>query len=99
MHDWEVRVAADNRTVDGKSHDAFYQRACASLAEVFARWCTPKERKYGRLGSFSKPPEYQPEHEMIGDTVVESPRRACVLTRRGTGFQEQRKYILVRMGG
>ena len=96
MHDWEARTLLDYRSSEPSQSDAFISQARASLGEIFIRWCTPKERKHGRLGSFSDPPEYQPEHEAILEAVIESPRRACVLTQQGTGFREKRKYVLLK---
>ena len=94
MHDWEARTLHDYRSCDPSDIDAFWGRVRASLGVVFARWCTPKERKFGRLGSFADPPEYQPEHEAILETIVESSRRALVYTQQGTGFRNKRMYVL-----
>ena len=96
MHAWEAQTLLDHRSSGPSEVDEFWAQARASLGGVFARWCTPKERKYGRLGSFSNPPEYQPEHEAILEAIVESTRRACVYTQQGTGFRNKRMYILVK---
>ena len=66
---------------------------------MFARWCTDKARPYGRNGSFGQPPEYQPEHEQILETRLESPRRAVVETQQGTGFKNKVRYTLLRKAG
>jgi hypothetical protein len=96
MHDWEARTLLEFRSLDPSKAEAFWARTCASLGEVFARWCTPKERKLGRNGSFADPPDYQPEHEVHLKTIVESPRRACVQTWQGTGFRHKRMYVLLK---
>jgi hypothetical protein len=81
-----------------EQYDAFWTDARRSLEDVFSRWCTPKERRHGRLGSFANPPEYQPSHEQILETVNETPRRIIVLTRRIIGFKDARKYVLLKKG-
>jgi hypothetical protein len=96
MHDWEARTLLDHRSLDPAEADAFWVRTRTSLGDIFARWCTPKERKYGRLGSFADPPEYQPEHEVILKAIAESPSRACVYTQQGTGFRHKRMYVLLK---
>ncbi len=60
---------------------------------------TPKERPYGRQGSFGQPPSYQPEHERILETCLESPRRAVVHTQEGTGIKRRLHYVLLKKAG
>jgi hypothetical protein len=99
MNTWELRIAATYKGLPPEEHQAFWTEARDTLREIFARWCTPKERKHGRLGSFQDPPEYQPDMEDVGETVVESPRRASVYTQRRSGFGFQQKYVLVKQDG
>jgi hypothetical protein len=99
MHDWEIRTAAARKNSAPENHVQFWEAANTSLAAVFARWCTPKDRKYGRLGSYQEPPEYQPYGEDILETVIESPRRACVYTQRRTGFGFKQQYVLQKLAG
>lgn len=65
---------------------------------IFRCFCTPKERKFGRQGSFRKPPEYDPEKEQVLDTEVDEIRkRANVTTHRQAVFGGGRhRYTLVR---
>jgi len=68
---------------------------------VFACFCTPKERKFGRLGSFAKPPEYDPAKEHVLETeVAENQKRAFVITHRDAVlFGGRHRYALVRREG
>jgi hypothetical protein len=96
MHEWEMRILSEyEAAAKSEQYDAFWTDARRSLEDVFSRWCTPKERRHGRLGSFANPPEYQPSHEQILETVNETPRRIIVLTRRIIGFKDARKYVLL----
>jgi hypothetical protein len=45
------------------------------------------------------PPEYQPAHEEMLETTIESPRRAVVYTQQNTGFRHRRMYVLLLKGG
>src|SRR5262245_20164480 len=77
MHEWELAANAASKAARKTDNPTSYQRPIlASMNTVFAKWCTPKERKHGRLGAFSNPPEYQPNHEPVLKVVLESPRRA-----------------------
>ena len=96
MHDWELRTASLHRAATPDQYAETWSASNRSLAEVFACWCTPKERKYGRLGSFQSPPEYQPNAEDVLETVLESPRRACVYTLRRTTFGGKFRYALLK---
>jgi len=68
------------------------------MDSVFSRFCTLKERKLGRQGSFSKPPEYDPDKEEILDSEVDQARkRAYVITyRRATLGGGRHRYLLIR---
>ena len=99
MHEWESQTLAAYETAKKSGQvEPFWESTRQTLEQVFSRWCTPKERKAGRLGSFSNPPEYQPDHEVILETDIESSRRASVHTQQGTGFKQKRKYILLKKG-
>jgi hypothetical protein len=63
MNQWaDAAHKAKSEAADPTSH---WPVILDAMEEVFDRWCTPKARKYGRLGSFSYPPEYQPVHEKV----------------------------------
>lgn len=96
MHKWELQTSASHRSAKMSGLETPWAATHASLAEVFDRWCTPNDRKQGRLGSFRTPPEYQPEHEPVLETTYESANRACVYTQQGTGFKHKRTYVLLK---
>lgn len=99
MHQWELETAvASAAAKKSDRYDAFTSATRKSLSKVFARWCTPKERSYGRCGSFQDPPEYQPDYEKILEVVLESSRRCSVYTQQGTGFKNKQKYVLLKKG-
>jgi hypothetical protein len=100
MHLWEIASHKARRDASSSSDPSSYQPGVLeAMQRVFERYCTPKERNHGRLGSFTNPPEYQPLHEKIMDSKFESPLRACVTTIRETGFREHRMYILLKSWG
>lgn len=99
MNVWEVQTLASFKGAPPEAHRQLWAQANDTLRVVFAKWCTPRERKFGRLGSFQDPPEYQPDTEEIGETVMESACRACVYTQRRSGFAFQQKYVLFKQGG
>lgn len=99
MHVWELQAAEAHKASTPDDNERFWQANNAALAEVFARWCTTKDRKYGRSGSFQKPPEYQPDGEDVLETIIESSRRACVYTQRRTGLAFKQQYVLLKHKG
>ncbi len=99
MHAWERQSEADYKTSPPEDHQALWSRLRATQAEVFSLWCTTKKRPYGRQGSFGHLPEYQPEHERILETCLESPRCAAVHTQEGTGTKRKLRYVLLRQAG
>ncbi len=96
MHAWEVQTAASHRAARKSGLESPWEVTRTLLAQVFERWCTPKDRKQGRLGSFSTPPEYQPEHEPVLETSYKTASRACVYTQQRTGFKNKRRYVLLK---
>lgn len=102
MNQWETDSWEAQRRSRTTQKPALYQLEVRSrLDSLFARFCSPKERKYGRQGSFQKPPEYNPDTEHITATEIDpSSHRAWVFTRRlvllGGGHY---RYTLVRVDG
>ncbi|PXA03342.1 hypothetical protein DDZ13_13040 [Coraliomargarita sinensis] len=98
MHQWEIESEQERRAARKTDDPASYQsKSMEKMNEIFLAFCTPKERKYGRQGSFQHPPEYDPEKEKITKTKeegnlaqVESEREAIL---RGGKY----RYILKRM--
>jgi hypothetical protein len=98
MNGWEKWCSSEYTRVKRENGDLleFQSRALQSQEKVFLQFCTKKERKYGRLGSFRVPPEYDPELEKILDVMTVSPSRAIILTQQTSGFNLQCKYVLLR---
>jgi hypothetical protein len=68
--------------------------------QVFNEFCTPKKRKYGRLGSFQQPPEYDPVLEDVMDSRTVSKSRVEVDTvRREMNTKTNYTYVLLKKGG
>ena len=99
MNQWETESWQAMRSCRTSQDPSSYQSDVkARMDAVFARFCTPRERKYGRNSSFQNPPEYDPRREKIlGVEVDEGGKRASVTTNReavlGGG---RRKYTLIR---
>jgi len=95
MNAWEL-FAARHQKKEGSTPWPVVNR---EMGQVFSRYCTPKERPFGRQGSFQSPPEYDPAREEIVVARIESPMKALVDTRREAilGGGEYR-YVLHRVG-
>ncbi|WP_167091758.1 NTF2 fold immunity protein [Massilia frigida] len=88
---WETQLALDLK--ETPDTEEWRQPACAA---IFDRFCTPKERTFGRPHalSFSSPPEYQ-RHTLL-DVEWLSARKACVYTRDHCG--KQSRFLLLKKG-
>lgn len=84
MNVWELEAWQSQRACRLTTDPSSYQTDVKKRMEmIFMRFCTPKERKFGREGSFQKPPEYDPENERVIDSEVDEIRnRAYVTTHR-----------------
>lgn len=69
------------------------------MNEIFAAFCTIKDRPHGRHGSFQHPPEYDPATGQILEVVEESPRRVVIQTQQGSGFRNRCQHVLLQKGG
>ncbi|PXX40310.1 ankyrin repeat domain-containing protein [Undibacterium pigrum] len=76
MHQWEKDAASKHvKIIEGsKVHD--WPAMQAEMAAIFERYCTPKERPYGRNGgSFSTPPAYQPAESLLSMTDISKQKK------------------------
>lgn len=95
MNEWELSAwDARRQARDTSNPESYWPEVTAGLERVFAQFCTPRERPYGRQASFQRPPEYDPKTErivgieIVGDkTHVETEREALL----GGG---PRRYVL-----
>ncbi len=95
MNRWEKECARIDR--ENKPALAVNMNGDA-LGAIFDEFCTPKERKYGRSGSYAKPPEYDPKRERV--IAVRTPRsRRMVIETTRTRFGERREYVLLKQRG
>jgi hypothetical protein len=102
MNGWELKSWQSSEACRNTSDPSAYQPGVLrELENVFALYCTPKERRFGRNGSFQEPPEYDPTREgILGADVDEIHKRAYVTTQRETVLGGGRyKYALLRTEG
>lgn len=71
----------------------------ALMNEVYSRFCTDKKRPYGRNGSYSRPPEYDPATEKLVESREVRAGRAEVMTRSDTQGQREILYVLAKKAG
>jgi hypothetical protein len=82
MHSWEEFAWQASREARRRApEDDPTQAISEALDKVFAQFCTPKDRPFGRAGSFQDPPECDPSRERVVRTKVVN-RRAEVETER-----------------
>ena len=96
MHQWEVESwAASHAVKNNADPSSIFTEIKDKQETIFEKFCTQKPRPYGRLGSFQKPPEYDPLHEYILDVTEERKGRVLIRTKQTTGFQETFQYVLL----
>jgi ankyrin repeat protein len=69
------------------------------MNDVYRRLCTDKKRPYGRNGSYSRPPEYDPATENLVASQEVRTGRAEVMTRSQTQGQREILYVLSKKAG
>jgi len=94
MHRWEKESARVARKWKDTAPITRFNRDAQK--QIFDEFCTPKERKHGRQGAFSEPPEYSPRNEKIVAVRSCSPRRVEVDTRERAGLKRLNTYVLLR---
>jgi hypothetical protein len=99
MHAWENEAHTLNSAARGTDDPTrSWPEINRRLDEIYRRYCTTRDRPYGRNGSYSVPPEYDPHAEHVVQVVPVSSRRVHVITQQGTGFRNRCQYALVRVG-
>lgn len=96
MHRWESDChSQQQRLEDGVLDWLLIQQA---QNQIFERFCTPKPRTYGRLGSFGFPPEYRPEDALV--SIEPGARRTAIITRQApsTRLRYEVMFSLTRKG-
>lgn len=100
MNEWERNSYQEFEKVRNGDGDWISERQhrLQGINEIFAQYCTPKDRPLGRQGSFGHPPEYDPETEQVLEIVEESKRRVVIYTQEGTRFRNKCRYVLLCKG-
>lgn len=99
MNKWETEAYKAGRACrDTADPSSYLPEVAARLKVIFERHVVPRERPYGRGGTYSRPPEYNPETERVLGSVLERRHRACVtMERPPPGLYAGRlHYILIR---
>jgi len=102
MNYWEMDSwKAMRLSRDSVNPDTYQHNVRAAVDIIFDKYCTKKERPYGRQASFQKPPEYDPEKEHIISVQIESNKnKAFIETEREAVLGGGRfLYVLFRKEG
>lgn len=96
MHAWETDCYNQQQRIDDGELDWSIIKQAQN--QIFERFCTPKPRTYGRLGSFGFPPEYTPEDTLV--SIECENRRAVVMTRQASSARPRYEVLfgLIRKG-
>ncbi|GCW61474.1 TPA: NTF2 fold immunity protein [Escherichia coli] len=91
MNEWEVSYYNSRQNDRSGDKTSFREK----LDAIFNKYCTSKERKYGRqvAMSVSFPPDYDPENDEILDVEVIK-NKATVIVQKHTGFKNKYRYTL-----
>ena len=97
MHKWELNCAKMDDELEQKDskldEDEVEKANEKRISEIFAKYCTLKERKHGRLGMYQRPPAYNPNEEILEIKYLK-PKKAEVYTQAHSGFGHKNKYTL-----
>lgn len=98
MNQWEIDSWCNSRLEkDGQlSYESYEEEtaiASKRLEEIFAQYCVAGSQTRGV--SFQKPPEYDPEAELILEVEEKSTKRVTIATQQTTGFKKKCKYDVV----
>lgn len=98
MTQWELSCVEQLKDLDLESDELTVKekRFLSDLKNIYRKYCTPKKRKYTRLGSYGIPPNYDPSIEKIVDVVLDDPNKIIVYSQREFGIRTQYKYIVLR---
>ena len=97
MHDWEAACAAeDEKYEDDEESDLSAISAGQHLKcdAIFSRYCTRKDRKQGRNGSYAMPPRYNASEE-VTDIEEKNSKKLVITTQQHTGMKDKVRYTLL----
>ncbi|MBB6053145.1 NTF2 fold immunity protein [Armatimonas rosea] len=87
---------------------AIFEDSKEPLKTIFEKYCTRRDRPYGRysensLPSFSHPSDYDPENEHIVEVIYASPRRVIISTHKPNkalpSARTVTEYVLLKKAG
>lgn len=80
---------------DSGNHDEVFAQMRKELDAIFAKFCTPRERKYGRQAALDcgDPPEYSPDEEILKTEELKK-NKIIIYTQQKTGVEYQCRYTL-----
>lgn len=94
----EARKLAEDGIVGHEVWES-WRDACK---KIFATYCTPRKRAYGRPGNISigGSPQYESNPESESITSIEAPtrRRMLIDTKQGFGVKYRCQYVLLKKG-
>lgn len=98
MHRWETDCYSQQVSL-GEDEGLDWSVVQHAQHLIFERFCTPKPRTYGRLGSFGFPPTYTPDDTLV--SVEPQARRSLLLTRQtpSSPLRYEVLFSLVSKGG
>ena|SRR5688572_26233097 len=98
MNQWELSCVEQLKNLDLESDDLAVKekKFLSDLKNIYRKYCTPKKRKYTRLGSYGIPPNYDPSIEKIVGIVLDNPNKIIVHSQREFGIKTQYKYVVLR---
>lgn len=98
MHRWETDSYNQQMSL-GEDEDLDWSVVQHAQNLIFERFCTPKPRKYGRLGSFGFPPTYTADDALL--RIEPQARRSALLTRQPASapLRYEVMFSLVNKGG
>lgn len=77
------------------NHDEVYSQMRKELDAIFAKFCIPRERKYGRQVALDcgDPPEYSPDEEVLKTEKLKG-NKVVIYTQQKTQVEDQFRYTL-----
>lgn len=80
---------------DSGNDDEVFSQMREELNAIFAKFCTQRERKYGRQAGLAcmEPPEYSPDEEILKTEELKK-NRVVIYTQQKTGVEDQFRYTL-----
>lgn len=96
MHEWELSCWKIDEDIT-LTFDEKFQKQKSEVSIIFEKYCTKKERKFGRPTTISYGSEYHPEKEKIITIEEQSKNKAIVYTETtDVALPSKHQYGVVR---